>query len=167
VIGPNLSEWAIRRRSLIVYLMIAAIVAGAISFLRLGRAEDPVFTVRAMVVFAGWPGATLEETLSQVTERIERKLQETPYLDRVRFYTTAGGTTIFVELKQSTPSREVRGIWQQVRNNVGDIRGTLPAGVVGPGFNDGFGDTYGIIYGFQADGFSQRSEERRVGKECR
>jgi multidrug efflux pump len=156
VIGPNLSEWAIRRRSLIVYCMIAAMVAGVISFLRLGRAEDPVFTIRSMVVFAGWPGATLEETLSQVTERIERKLQETPYLDRVRSYTTAGGTTIFVELKQSTPSREVRGIWQQVRNNIGDIRGTLPAGVIGPGFNDGFGDTYGIIYGFQADGFSQR-----------
>ncbi len=152
MIGPNLSEWAIQRRSLIVYFMIAAIVAGTISFIRLGRAEDPIFTFRTMIVFAGWPGATLEETLLQVTERIERKLQETRHLDRVRSYTTAGVTTIFVDLKQSTPPDEVPDIWYQVRKNIGDIRGTLPAGVVGPGFNDDFGDTYGIIYGFQRRG---------------
>ncbi len=156
MIGPNLSEWAIKRRSLIVYFMIAAIVAGTISFLRLGRAEDPIFTFRTMIVFAAWPGASIEETLLQVTERIERKLQETRHLDRVRSYTTAGVTTMFVDLKQSTPPGEVRGIWQQVRNNVGDIRGTLPQGTIGPGFNDDFGDTYGIIYGFSADGFTHR-----------
>ena len=156
MIGPNLSEWAIKRKSLIVYFMIAAVVAGTISFLRLGRAEDPAFTFRTMIVFAGWPGATLEETLLQVTERIERKLQETRHLDRVRSYTTAGVTTMFVDLKQSTPPEEVPDIWYQVRKNIGDIRGTLPAGVVGPGFNDDFGDTYGIIYGFTADGFTHR-----------
>ncbi len=122
----------------------------------LGRAEDPIFTFRTMIVFAGWPGATLEETLLQVTERIERKLQETRHLERVRSYTTAGVTTIFVDLKQSTPPDEVPDIWYQVRKNIGDIRGTLPAGVVGPGFNDDFGDTYGIIYGFSAEGFSHR-----------
>jgi multidrug efflux pump subunit AcrB len=156
VIGPNLSEWSIKRPQLVVYLMIAAVIAGSLSFLRLGRAEDPLFTFRTMIVFAGWPGATLDETLLQVTERIERKLQETRHLDRVRSYTTAGQTIMFVDLLQSTPPGEVRGIWQQVRNNIGDIRHTLPQGVVGPGFNDDFGDTYGIIYGFTADGFSQR-----------
>ena len=156
MIGPNLSEWAIQRRSLIVYFMIAAVVAGTIAFLRLGRAEDPPFTIRTMVVFAGWPGATIEETLLQVTERIERKLQETRHLDQVRSYTTAGRTTMFVELKDSTPPKEVPDIWYQVRKNIGDIRGTLPQGVVGPGFNDDFGDTYGIIYGFTADGFTHR-----------
>ena len=156
MIGPNLSEWAIQRRQLIVYFMLAALVAGTIAFVRLGRAEDPVFTFRTMIVFAGWPGATLEETLLQVTERIERKLQETRHLDRVRSYTTAGVTTMFVDLKQSTPPEEVPDIWYQVRKNIGDIRGTLPAGVVGPGFNDDFGDTYGIIYGFSAEGFSHR-----------
>jgi multidrug efflux pump subunit AcrB len=156
VIGPNLSEWAIGRKSLIVYFMIAAVVAGTIAFVRLGRAEDPVFTFRTMIVFAAWPGASIEETLLQVTERIERKLQETRNLDRVRSYTTAGVTTIFVELQQSTPSEVVPDIWYQVRKNIGDIRGTLPAGVVGPGFNDDFGDTYGIIYGFTADGFTHR-----------
>ncbi|HSO07055.1 MAG TPA: efflux RND transporter permease subunit [Pelomicrobium sp.] len=157
MIGPNLSEWAIKRRSLIVFFMIAAVVAGSLSFLRLGRGEDPAFTFRTMVVFAAWPGATVEETLLQVTERIERKLQETRHLDRVRSYTTAGVTTIFVDLLQSTPPEEVPGVWQQVRNNIGDIRGTLPAGVIGPGFNDDFGDTYGIIYAFTSDGFGQRA----------
>jgi multidrug efflux pump len=156
VIGPNLSEWAIQRRSLIVYFMIAAVLAGTIAFLRLGRAEDPPFTIRTMVVFAAWPGASIEETLLQVTERIERKLQETRHLDLVRSYTTAGVTTLFVDLKDSTPPKEVPDIWYQVRKNIGDIRGTLPAGVVGPGFNDDFGDTYGIIYGFTADGFTHR-----------
>jgi multidrug efflux pump len=156
VIGPNLSEWAINSRSLIVYFMIAAVVAGTIAFLRLGRAEDPPFTIRTMVVFADWPGASIEETLLQVTERIERKLQETRHLDRVRSYTTAGRTTMFVELKAATPPKEVPDIWYQVRKNIGDIRGTLPQGVVDPGFNDDFGDTFGIIYGFTADGFTHR-----------
>ncbi|HSD41764.1 MAG TPA: efflux RND transporter permease subunit [Burkholderiales bacterium] len=156
MIGPNLSEWAITRRSLIVYFMIAAVIAGTISFVRLGRAEDPLFTFRTMIVFAAWPGASIEETLDQVTERIERKLQETRHLDRVRSYTTAGVTTMFVDLKQSTPPQEVPDVWYQVRKNIGDIRGTLPQGVIGPGFNDDFGDTYGIIYGFTADGFTHR-----------
>ncbi len=156
MIGPNLSEWAIQRRSLIVYFMIAAVVAGTIAFVRLGRAEDPPFTIRTMVVFAAWPGASIEETLLQVTERIERKLQETRHLDQVRSYTRAGVTTMFVELKDSTPPKEVPDVWYQVRKNIGDIRGTLPQGVLGPGFNDDFGDTYGIIYGFTADGFTHR-----------
>ena len=91
-----------------------------------------------------------------MTERIERRLKETPNLDFLRSYTSAGVTTIFVTLKGSTPAREVPDIWYQVRKSVGDIRHTLPAGVVGPGFNDEFGDTYGIIYGFTADGFTHR-----------
>jgi multidrug efflux pump subunit AcrB len=156
VIGPNLSEWAIHRRSLIVFLMIGAVLAGTLAFLRLGRAEDPLFTFRTMIVFAAWPGATLEETLDQVTERIERKLQETRHLDNIRSYTTPGFTTMFVDLKGSTPPEEVPDIWYQVRKNVTDIRRTLPTGVIGPGFNDDFGDTFGIIYGFSADGFTQR-----------
>jgi multidrug efflux pump subunit AcrB len=156
VIGPNLSEWALKRRSLIFFLMIVAVLAGTLSFLRLGRGEDPAFTFRTMIVAAAWPGATVEETLKQVTERLERTLQETRHLDRIRSYTTAGQTTIFVDLKQSTPPAAVPDVWYQVRKNIGDMRGTLPAGVVGPGFNDDFGDTFGIIYGFTADGFNFR-----------
>jgi multidrug efflux pump len=152
----NLSEWAIRNPSIVVYLMIAVVLAGTLSFLRLGRAEDPAFTIRTMVVEARWPGATLGETLLQVTERLERTLQEVPDLDALRSYTTAGRTVIFVDLLGSTHGRAVRDAWDAVRNDVADMRQTLPQGVVGPFFNDKFGDTYGTIYGFTADGFTFR-----------
>ncbi len=154
MIGPNLSEWGLKRPSLIVFMMIVAVAAGALSFLRLGRGEDPAITIRTMIVAAAWPGATVEETLNQVTERLERTLQETRHLDTVRSYTTAGQTTIFVDLKQSAPPAEIADVWYQVRKNVGDMRGTLPQGVIGPFFNDDFGDTFGIIYAFVADGFT-------------
>jgi len=156
VIGPNLSEWALSKRSLVVFLMILAVAAGTLSFTRLGRGEDPAFTFRTMVVGAAWPGATVEETMLQVTERLERTLQETNHLERVRSYTTAGQTTIFVDLKQSTPPAAVADVWYQVRKNIGDMRQTLPMGVIGPGFNDDFGSTFGIIYAFTADGFTFR-----------
>jgi len=156
VIGPNLSEWALLKRSLVVFLMILAVIAGTLSFTRLGRGEDPAFTFRTMVVAAAWPGATVEETLQQVTERLERTLQETDHLERVRSYTTAGQTTIFVDLKQSTPPDAVADVWYQVRKNVGDMRHTLPMGTLGPFMNDDFGSTFGIIYAFTADGFDFR-----------
>lgn len=156
MIGPNLSEWALNKRSLVVFVMILAVVAGVMSFFNLGRGEDPAITTRTMVVAAGWPGATVDETMKQVTERLERTLQETDYLDRLRSYTIAGQTTIFVDLKQSTPPQKIPDIWYQVRKNIGDIRHTLPQGVLGPFLNDDFGDTFGIIYGFTADGFGFR-----------
>jgi multidrug efflux pump subunit AcrB len=156
MIGPNLSAWAIGRRSLMVYFMLVAVVAGSVVFLKLGRNEDPAFTFRTMIVAAAWPGASLDDTLKQVTERIERTLQETPNIDRVRSYTSAGVTTIFVDLKGSTPAAIVPDMWYEVRKRVGDMRHTLPTGVIGPGFNDDFGDTFGIIYGFVADGFTHR-----------
>ena len=152
----NLSEWSIRNRSVVVFLMIVIVAAGALSFLRLGRAEDPVFTIRTMVVQAQWPGATLDETLLQVTERLERTLQEVPHLDVLRSYTTAGRTVIFVDLLGSVHGRAVEDAWYDVRKKIGDMRQTLPQGVVGPFFNDEFGDTYGTIYGFTADGFTFR-----------
>jgi multidrug efflux pump subunit AcrB len=156
MIGPNLSDWALKHRSFIIFTMIAIVVAGVSSYFRLGRSEDPAFTFRTMIVQAAWPGATLDDTLSQLTERLERKLQETKGLDFLRSYTSPGLTTVFVNLKGSTSAREVPDIWYQVRKNIGDIRRTLPQGVVGPGFNDDFGDTYGLIYAFTADGFSHR-----------
>ncbi|WP_442755366.1 efflux RND transporter permease subunit [Methylocystis sp. JAN1] len=162
--GLNLSAWSLRHRSFIVYCMIAVSIAGLSSYFSLGRDEDPNFTFRTMVVQAFWPGATIDDTLKQVTERIERQLQETKSLDFIRSYTTAGSTTIFVNLKGATPPSEVPDIWYQVRKNVGDMRHTLPAGVVGPGFNDDFGDTFGIIYGFTADGFTQRELRDYVEK---
>jgi multidrug efflux pump subunit AcrB len=160
----NLSECALKHRSFVVYLMLVVMIAGAMSYLRLGRNEDPAFTFRTMIVQAAWPGATLDNTLDQVTERIEQALKETPHLDFLRSFTSAGVTTIFVTLKGSTPAREVPDVWYHVRKSVGDIRHTLPSGVVGPGFNDEFGDTFGIIYGFTADGFTHRELRDYVEK---
>ena len=152
----NVSEWALKHRSLTVYLMIVTMAAGLLAYSRLGRNEDPAFTFRTMVVQAAWPGATLNDTLDQVTDRLERTLKETPSLDFLRSFTRAGSTTIFVNLKGSTPPADVPDIWYHVRKSVADMRHTLPKGIVGPGFNDEFGDTFGIIYGFTADGFTHR-----------
>ncbi|TSJ63301.1 efflux RND transporter permease subunit [Starkeya sp. 3C] len=152
----NLSEWAVRERSLVIYFMLAVIGAGLFAYTRLGRAEDPSFIIKTMVVQAAWPGASVEDTLQQVTERLERTLQETPHLDFIRSYTRPGVTTIFVALKGSTTAAEVPDTWYHVRKSIGDMAHTLPRGVVGPGFNDEFGDTFGLIYGFTADGFTHR-----------
>src|SRR5271157_3303584 len=152
----NLSKWALEHRSFVVYMMIAATIAGLGAFYRLGRDEDPPFVIKTMVVQAAWPGATLGDTLLQVTDRLERTLQETPSLDFLRSYTSPGKTTIFVDLKGKTTAAQIPDIWYHVRKSIGDMRHTLPAGVVGPGFNDEFGDVFGIIYGVTADGFTHR-----------
>lgn len=152
----NLSEWALKSRSVVIYLMIVAVAAGVFAFIRLGRNEDPAFVIKTMVVSAVWPGASMEDTLSQVTERLERQLEETPGLDNVRSYTKPGVTTIFVNLKGEVAANQVQDTWYRVRNLIADMRHTLPMGTLGPFFNDRFGDTFGIIYGFTSDGFSSR-----------
>ncbi|MGO8920903.1 MAG: efflux RND transporter permease subunit [Stellaceae bacterium] len=154
--GFNLSGWAITHRSFVVYVMAMLVIIGIVSYTRLGRNEDPTFTIKAMVVQTQWPGATLEDTMLQITERIERKLQETPHLDYLKSYTRPGQSTIFVYLKGSTGPKAVSDAWYQVRKKVHDIQLTLPLGVVGPVEDDEFGDTYGIVYGFTADGFTHR-----------
>jgi multidrug efflux pump len=156
MIGPNLSEWAIRSRAVTIYLMLVALVAGSFAFVNLGRDEDPTFTIKVMLVAAVWPGATMEEQLDQVTDRLERTIQEVPGLDQVRSITRPGMTTIFVDLEGAWPPEDVPDSWYQVRKSIADIRHTLPQGVLGPFFNDEFGDVFGIIYGFTADGFDQR-----------
>jgi multidrug efflux pump subunit AcrB len=156
VSGFNLSDWALRHRSFVWYLMIAFTLAGILSYQRLGREEDPAFTIKTMVVQANWPGATVEEITNQVTDRIERKLQELESLDFTKSYSTPGQTTIFVNLKDTTRSQSIPGIWNQVRNKVNDIRAELPQGVQGPFFNDMFGDVFGNIFAFTSDGLSFR-----------
>ncbi|HEY5929166.1 MAG TPA: efflux RND transporter permease subunit [Burkholderiales bacterium] len=152
--GPNVSEWALEHQSLVLFFMLALAAAGLFSYFKLGQAEDPDFTFKVMVVRAIWPGASPAEMEEQVTERLEKKLQETPYLDNLRSYTKTGETTIFVTLKDSTPPREVAGVWYQVRKKIGDIHQSLPTGVFGPFFNDEFGDVFGNLYAFTGDGFS-------------
>ena len=152
----NLSAWAITHRPLVHYFMAMLVVIGVASYMKLGRNEDPTFTIKAMTVRTQWPGATVNDTLLQITERIERKLQETPYLDYIKSYTNPGQSTIFVYLKGSTGPKEVSDAWYQVRKKIKDIELTLPQGVIGPVADDEFGDTYGIVYGFTADGFTHR-----------
>ena len=152
----NLSEWAVNNKSLVVFLMLLCVVGGIGAYERLGRQEDPDFSVQTMVVQVSWPGATAIDTLKQVTDRIEKKLEETPNLDYLKSYTKPGQATVFVYLKESTPKAEIQDIWYQVRKKVSDIKATLPKDVVGPFFNDEFGDVFGIIYGITYDGFTPR-----------
>ncbi|MFI5032368.1 MAG: efflux RND transporter permease subunit [Reyranellales bacterium] len=136
--------------------MLAFVIAGVLSYRNLGREEDPTFTIKTMIVQANWPGATVEDVTNQVTDRIERKLQELSSLDYTKSYSTPGQTTIFVNLKDSTPGRDIPSTWVQVRNKINDIRAELPQGVQGPFFNDQFGDVFGNIYAFTSDGLSFR-----------
>lgn len=152
----NLSDWAIAHRSMVWYFMAVALAAGVFSYMHLGREEDPAFTIRTMVIVAQWPGANAEDVTTQVTERIERELQDLPTLDYSRSVTVAGKTTVYVTLRNETPADSVRGIWQQVRSMISDIAYTFPQGVQGPFFNDRFGDVYGNIYAFTGDGLTQR-----------
>jgi len=155
--GLNLSDWALRHRSLTIYLMMVCALAGTLAFFELGRDEDPPFTIKTMVVKTQWPGATIDETLNQVTDRIEKKLEEISSLDNLKSYTTAGESVIFVTLKDTTPPDQVPDLWYQVRKKTADIAQTLPDGVHGPFFDDEFDDTYGVIYAFFGDGFSDRA----------
>jgi multidrug efflux pump len=150
----NLSQWALEHQPLTRYLLVVLMLGGIFSFFQLGQDEDPPFTFRAMVVRAYWPGATAQQMSEQVTDKLEKKLQEVPYIDKIRSYSKPGETLIFVQLKDSSPPKEVAGVWYQVRKKIGDIRNTLPQGVAGPFFNDEFGDTFGVIFAFSADGFS-------------
>ncbi|MFT3799879.1 MAG: efflux RND transporter permease subunit [Burkholderiaceae bacterium] len=152
--NANLSEWALKNQPLVRYLIVVLLIAGLGAFFELGQDEDPPFTFRAMVVRAFWPGASAEQMAEQVADKIEKKLQESPYADRIRTYTKPGEMLTVLELKGESPPREVGNVWYTVRKNIGDIRGTLPTGVVGPFFNDDFGDVYGVLFAFTSDGFS-------------
>ena len=154
--GFNLSEWAINHRSFVWYLMLLFVVAGVFSYIELGREEDPSFTIKTMIVQTQWPGATIDDTMLQVTDRIEKKLQETPWLYYLKSYTKPGSSTIYVNVLDNTPKEQIPDIWYQVRKKIADIKSTLPQGIVGPYYNDEFGDVFGIIYAFTADGFTHR-----------
>jgi multidrug efflux pump len=156
--GPrfNLSEWALAHRPLVLFLIVVCALAGALAYQRLGQSEDPPFTFKVMVIKMLWPGASARDMELQVTDRIERKLQEVPHVDWVRSYSKPGESLVFFAVKDSAPAAQVPETWYQVRKKIGDIRGTLPQGVQGPYFNDEFGDTYTNIYAITGDGFSYR-----------
>ncbi len=150
----NLSEWALRHQGFVLYCIVALGLIGAFSYERLGQSEDPPFTFKVMVVRTQWPGATAREIEQQITEKIERKLQETPNVDFLRSYSRPGESQIFVIAKDTAPSTEMGEMFYQVRKKVGDIRTTLPDSVRGPFFNDEFGDTFGNIFALTGDGYT-------------
>lgn len=152
----NLSTWAIGQKPLIFFLMLMTLLGGALSYTKLSRNEDPAFTIKTMIVAARWPGATIDDTTKLLTDRLEKKLEETPYLDRIDSYTRAGETVIMVYLRDDVPASTVPEVWYQVRKKMTDTASMLPSGVQGPFFNDEFGETYGLIYGFTTEGFSDR-----------
>ncbi len=152
--GFNLSRWALDHAPLTRFLMVVLMLLGATSYFQLGQDEDPPFTFRAMVVRAYWPGASAQQMAEQVTDKLERTLQEVPYADKIRSYSKPGESQIIFQIKDYARGAEVANVWYQTRKKIGDMRGTLPQGVVGPFFNDDFGDVYGVIYALQAPGFS-------------
>ena len=156
----NLSQWALDHQAFTRYLMIVLMLLGVAAYFQLGQDEDPPFTFRAMVVRAYWPGATAEQVAEQVADRIEKTLQEVPYADKIRSYSKPGEALILFQLKDSSPPVEVQQSWYTARKKVGDMRGTLPQGVVGPFFNDEFGDVFGVIYALQGDGFSPADKKQ-------
>ena len=149
----NLSEWALGNRALVLFAMLAFAVIGAWSYKHLGQSEDPPFTFKAMVVRTMWPGATAEQVSRQVTEPIEKALMNTGEYEFIRSYSRPGESQVIFAARDSLRSRDMPQLWYQVRKKVGDIRATLPAGVVGPFFNDEFGDTFGNIYALTGEGF--------------
>lgn len=159
--GFNLSRWAVTHPSFILFLILASGLAGLQAYLKMGRAEDPSFTIKTAVVSAYWPGATADEVQSQVAERIEDKLRQTPYLDFLRTYCLPERVVILVQLKDQTPRKEVSEIWYQVRKKLGDIQSTLPQGVLGPAVNDEYGDVYSALYAFTGHDYSP-AEIKRV-----
>ena len=141
----NISRWALLHPALTRYLMLVLLVLGAAAYFQLGQDEDPPFTFRAMVVRAYWPGAGAQQIAEQVTDKIEKTLQEAPYADKIRSYTKPGESFTIFQIKDSSPPKDVANVWYQVRKKLGDIRATLPAGVIGPFYNDEFGDVFGSI----------------------
>lgn len=150
----NLSEWALNHAPLTRYLMVVLMVFGIAAYFQLGQDEDPPFTFRAMVVKTYWPGANAQQVAEQVTDRIERTLQEVPNADKIRSYSKPGESHVIFQLQDASPGSEVANVWYTVRKKIADTKGALPQGVIGPFFNDDFGDVYGVIYAVEAPDFT-------------
>ncbi|PVZ55932.1 multidrug transporter AcrB [Pseudomonas sp. B1(2018)] len=149
----NVSEWALRNRQIVLFLMLLLAIVGALSYTKLGQSEDPPFTFKAMVIRTNWPGATAEEVSRQVTERIEKKLMETGEYERIVSFSRPGESQVTFIARDSMHSAEIPELWYQVRKKISDIRHTLPPGIQGPFFNDEFGTTFGNIYALTGAGF--------------
>lgn len=160
----NLTEWALQHKQLVYYFIFITFIMGAFSYVHLGRMEDPDFVIRQMIVSVAWPGASARQVEEQVTDKIEKKLQDTPGLDYLKSYSQPGQSVIYVTLKDTVNEKDIRPTWLEVRNMVNDIKSTLPQGVVGPTFNDRFDDVFGSIYALTSDGFTYEEMRERAEK---
>lgn len=164
--GFNASAWAVTHQPLVLFFIIALTIGGAISYFRLGQAEDPSFTIKMAVITAIWPGATSEEMQNQVADRIEKKLQELPYFDKVQTFTKPAFTAMQVIFKDTTPPARVPELFYQMRKKLGDIRADLPANLIGPNVNDEYGDVDSLLYAITGDG-ADYAQLKRVAEDMR
>ena len=160
----NLTEWALNRKQFIYFFIALFFIAGVFSYKHLGRMEDPDFTIKQMVVSVAWPGATARQMEEQVTDKIEKKLQDLPGLDYLKSYSVPGQTVIFVNLKDSVLQKDVRFRWLEARNMVNDMKNTLPAGASDPMFNDRFDEVYGVVYALTGDGYTYEEMREKAEK---
>ncbi|HQR60162.1 MAG TPA: efflux RND transporter permease subunit [Methylophilaceae bacterium] len=158
----NLSDWSLRHSVLVLYAMIVLTLAGLVSYTKLGQSEDPPYTFKAMVIRTGWPGASAREVEQQITDKLEKKLQEVPHLDVLRSYSRPGESLIFLLARDSTSPKDIPDVWYQARKKVGDIRNTLPDGIEGPTFNDEYGDVYGNLYALTGEGYDYAELKRQA-----
>ena len=160
----NLSELALKNKVLVWYFIVIVAIAGVFSYMKLGRMEDPAYTVRQMVVTVAWPGATAQQMQDQVTDKIEKKLQDTPNLDYIKSYSSPGQAVIYVNLTDQAPADSIRSTWHEVRNLTEDMKKDLPEGVYGPYYNDRFDDVYGSVYAITGDGYSYEELRQKAEK---
>ena len=160
----NLSELALKNKAIVWYFIVIVAIAGVFSYMKLGRMEDPAYTVRQMVVTVAWPGATAQQMQDQVTDKIEKKLQDTPNLDYIKSYSSPGQAVIYVNLTDQAPADSIRSTWHEVRNLTEDMKKDLPEGVYGPYYNDRFDDVYGSVYAITGDGYSYEELRQKAEK---
>jgi multidrug efflux pump len=160
--GFNLSDWALKHQTLVLYLMLVLTIAGLIAYTQLGQSEDPPFTFKVMLVRTTWPGASAEEMEQQVTDKLEKKIQEVPHLDYSNSFSRPGESMIFIVIKDNTFSKDVPEVWYQVRKKIADIRHTLPQGIESLTFNDEFSDVYGSMYALTGDGFDYAALKKQA-----
>lgn len=160
----NLSAWSLRHPALVLYAMVVLTLVGFFSYTRLGQSEDPPFTFKVMMMTTRWPGASAQEVERQITDKLEKKLQEVPHVVTLKSYSAAGESLIFIWVSDAAPPSSVPDAWYQVRKRIGDIRHTLPDGVQGPYFNDDFGDVYGNLYALTGEGYSDAELKRQADR---
>ena len=158
----NLSAWALRNQALVLYFIVLTLLAGIFAYTRLGQSEDPPFTFKVMLIRSSWPGASAQEMEQQVTDKIEKKLQELPAIDYTSSYSRPGESVVFIVIRDDTFSEKIPELWYQVRKKIGDIRHTLPSGLQSLTFNDEFSDVYGTMYALTADGLTPQQLKRQA-----